>query len=83
MTKYEAETPLAFSIVVHGHLGQLEALMATIFRPHNSYCLYVDAKASKKFHRSVEQMVKNYKTTFPEVNISSSFFKLITTMLRI
>ena len=23
MTKYEAETPLAFSIVVHGHLGQL------------------------------------------------------------
>ena len=67
LTEYEHSTPLAFSIVVHNHIGQLEALMGSLFRPQNSYCIYVDPKTSSKFKSGVEKMMLNYKIMFPTV----------------
>ncbi len=66
-SQYENWVPLAFSIVIHDQLGQLEALLATIFRPHNSYCLYVDAKTQPDFKRGVQQLVQKYKDYFKKV----------------
>ena len=62
------ETPLAFAIVVHNQLGQLEALLASLFRPQNSYCLYLDKKTSAEFKQGAEKMVSNYKAKFPKVS---------------
>ena len=43
----ERKLPIAFSIITHGHLGILEAQLATLFKPHNAYCIYIDKKASQ------------------------------------
>jgi hypothetical protein len=47
--KYESETPLAFAILIHSQIGLFEALLALLFRPQNSYCIYVDQKTSDNF----------------------------------
>jgi hypothetical protein len=48
----EKKLPIAFSIITHGHLGILEAQLATLFKPHNAYCIYIDKKASQVVYMS-------------------------------
>ena len=48
-TEAERKVPFAFSILNHSNLGLLETLLSVIFRPHNSYCLYIDAKAPDSY----------------------------------
>ena len=60
------ELPLAFSIVAHGHLGLLEAQLASLFRSHNSFCIYVDKKAPDVFRRNVQNLVQCYQDHFAE-----------------
>ena len=43
----EREFPLAFSILFHKDLEQVENLLRTIYRPQNWYCLHLDADAPK------------------------------------
>lgn len=60
---------MAFSILCHGNLGQLEALLATIFRPQNVYCIYVDDKSPIEYKMAVRQLAAIYKYHFPEARI--------------
>ena len=48
----ERKLPIAFSIITHGHLGILEAQLATLFKPYNAYCIYIDKKASQVVYMS-------------------------------
>ena len=66
--KYESETPLAFAILVHNQMGQFEALLGSLFRPQNSYCIYLDQKTTEEFKSEVQQLVSNYKAKFPLVS---------------
>ena len=75
MEKYEAETPLAFAVLVHNQIGQFEALLASIFRPQNSYCIYLDKKTSDDFKEKVIKLVDNYKTVFPMVSSQITFLQ--------
>ena len=68
-TIHELKTPLAFSIVAHSHLGLLEAQLATIFRPNNAYCIFVDSKAIHTFKNVVSQLVDCYREKFPSTQI--------------
>ena len=52
--------------MTHGHLGILEAQLASLFKPHNAYCIYIDKKASKNFVSAVNQLIEAYKKLFPE-----------------
>ena len=54
----------------HGNLGLLEALMSTIFRPQNIYCIYVDDKAPKDYKKSVRQLAAIYQYHFSQVRVS-------------
>ena len=63
----EKRIPLAFSIIAHEQFPLLETLIASIFRPHNLYCIFVDAKAATEFHNLVQKMVNCYKSKFPQV----------------
>ena len=67
ITSYEKETPLAFSIMVHNQVGLFEPQIASIFKPHNSYCIFVDQKAEKKIHDLVSGIVTCYKQKYPQV----------------
>ena len=69
----ELETSLAFSIVVHNQIGLFESLMASIFRPQNSYCIFIDAKASSKFKTLVKALISCYTHQFPKVNLNMFF----------
>lgn len=69
VTQEELQTPLAFSIIAHNQISLLETLIASIFRPHNAYCIFVDAKASPEFQDMVSNLVDCYKSQFPQSNI--------------
>jgi hypothetical protein len=73
--KYESETPLAFAILIHSQIGLFEALLASLFRPQNSYCIYVDQKTSDNFKSKVDKLVDNYKQKFPQVTITLVLFE--------
>ena len=45
VSQEELEFPLAFSILFHKDLEQVEYLLRTIYRPQNWYCLHLDADA--------------------------------------
>ena len=39
----------------------LELSLASIFRPHNSYCLHVDSKSDERFQRTVSHILSCYR----------------------
>ena len=45
VSQEELEFPLAFSILFHQNLEQVENLLRTLYRPQNWYCLHLDADA--------------------------------------
>ena len=49
VTKEEEELPLAYVITAFTDARNVELTLATIFRPHNSYCLHIDAKSDRLF----------------------------------
>ena len=53
ITTEEKDFPLAFSIVMHENVEQMERLLHAIYRPHNVYCVHLDAKASDSLHQAV------------------------------
>ena len=69
ITDEEKKVPLAFSILCHSNLGILEALLASIFRPQNYYCIYVDNKVSSEFLNNVKRIINAYKIKFPKTFI--------------
>ena len=63
------KVPLAFSILCHSNLGILEVLLASIFRPQNYYCIYVDNKAPLEFLNNVKRLINAYKIKFSKTYI--------------
>ena len=45
VTDEESKFPLAFSILTYEDFAQSERLLRVIYKPHNLYCVHVDAKA--------------------------------------
>jgi len=60
----EEKHPLAFSIIAHGDARQLELLLASIYRPFNHYCLFIDPRADPLFKETIEMIVSCYKQHF-------------------
>ena len=57
----ERSLPLAYFMTVYTDARILELTLATIFRPHNSYCLHIDKKAEERFKRTVLQIINCYR----------------------
>ena len=49
ISKEELDLPLAYVLTVFSDPRNIELTLATIFRPHNSYCLHVDPKSDHMF----------------------------------
>ena len=78
----------AFYLTTYTDARSLELLLATIFQPHNSYCVHVDAKvtniqqmsnispkhsqASPQFRRTVQRLLSCYMARFPDTYIGTS-----------
>ncbi|CAG5133381.1 unnamed protein product, partial [Candidula unifasciata] len=46
----ETAFPIAYSIMMYRDADQAERLLRAIYRPHNYYCIHVDAKSDQKIH---------------------------------
>ena len=60
---------MAFTIVTHDQLGLFEVLLHTIFRPYNSYCIYIGSNTAENYRRSVEKLVNCYSFLYPGSNV--------------
>jgi len=53
-TDEERRFPIAFSLLTYENLKQTERLLRLIYRPHNVYCIHVDAKSPAEMHEGLE-----------------------------
>ena len=53
ISQEEKDFPLAFSIIMHEGIEQMERLLRAIYRPQNLYCIHLDAKASQSLHQAL------------------------------
>ncbi|XP_046366452.2 beta-1,3-galactosyl-O-glycosyl-glycoprotein beta-1,6-N-acetylglucosaminyltransferase-like isoform X1 [Haliotis rufescens] len=67
VSKAEAEFPIAFTVLMYKDFEQFERLLRAIYRPHNVYCIHVDAKSSS----GVRDSVTSLATCLPNVFLSS------------
>ncbi|ESN96332.1 hypothetical protein HELRODRAFT_163385 [Helobdella robusta] len=54
---------IAYNILTHENFQQLESLLSSLYRPHNQYCIHVDAK-SKDMIAKVQQLIKCFDNVF-------------------
>ena len=50
----ERRFPIAFSLLTYENLEQTERLLRLIYRPHNIYCIHVDAKSSAEMRDGLD-----------------------------
>lgn len=60
----EKDFPLAFNILAHRDVAQIELLLRTLYAPQNSYCIHIDAKASKGVHDAIKSLAKCFSNVF-------------------
>ena len=64
-----SESPLAFSHSIHGQAGILEVFLALTFRPGDSHCFHIDAKASDLTAKAVEAIISCYNQKYPSTTM--------------
>jgi len=65
VSQEELKFPLAYFITAYTDARNLELMLATIFRPHNSYCVHIDPKSDQTFTRTVKQLLYCYRARYP------------------
>ena len=63
----ELSFPLAFSLMMHKEVDRAERLLRMIYRPHNFYCVHVDAKAAPDVRAAMQGIAQ----CLPNVFLSS------------
>lgn len=64
MSKEEEEFPIAFTILTHTNVEQLERLLRALYRPQNIYCIHVDVKSDVEFFKAVLSLVRCFNNVF-------------------
>jgi hypothetical protein len=60
----EVEMPIAFSILTYDNIEQFERLLRIIYRPHNVYCIHVDAKSDPQYIEAIQSITKCFSNVF-------------------
>ncbi|KAK7116068.1 N-acetyllactosaminide beta-1,6-N-acetylglucosaminyl-transferase-like [Littorina saxatilis] len=64
VSEEELSFPLAFSILVHKDLDQVERLLRVLYRPHNVYCVHADRKSDADFQSGLRLIVSCLPNVF-------------------
>ncbi|XP_070762806.1 beta-1,3-galactosyl-O-glycosyl-glycoprotein beta-1,6-N-acetylglucosaminyltransferase 3 [Enoplosus armatus] len=67
LSEEERDFPIAYSMVIHEKIEMFERLLRAVYAPQNIYCVHVDQKSPKEFHKAVEAIV----SCFPNVFVAS------------
>lgn len=76
----ERNFPLAFAIKMHTNPVQAEQLLRTIYRPHNTYCIYVDKKSDIKtfeIMKSIGRCFHNIHVIENRINVIYSSINIV------
>ena len=65
--------PLAFNILTHRDADQLARLLRALYRPHNVYCIHVDAHSSPVFQSAVHHLA----ACFDNVQVASKLESIV------
>ena len=65
VSQEELNFPLAYFITAYTDARNVELMLASIFRPHNSYCVHIDPKSDSIFSRTVLQLLYCYRARYP------------------
>jgi len=72
-TDDERRFPIAFSLLTYENMEQTERLLRLIYRPHNVYCIHVDAKSPTEFSRGLKAIANCFDNVFiahPPVDVN-------------
>ena len=69
----EAEFPIAYNILIHKDIEQMESLLKVIYRPQNTYCIHVDRKSPNYLHNSVHSLAKCPDNVFVASKLCRAF----------
>lgn len=72
ITEEELKFPLAYVITFFSDPRNLELTLATIFRPHNSYCVHVDNKTDAIVRQTMLNILNCYRMKYPDSYIQPS-----------
>jgi len=64
VTDDERRFPIAFSLLTYENLEQTERLLRLIYRPHNVYCIHVDAKSLAELRHGLEAITRCFDNVF-------------------
>ena len=64
LSREELEFPIAYSILLYEDVEQAEKLLRAIYKPHNYYCIHVDADSAKVVHDAVEGIAGCFDNVF-------------------
>ncbi|KAL5018730.1 hypothetical protein ScPMuIL_004452 [Solemya velum] len=64
VSEEERTFPIAYSILFYKEIEQVETLLKAIHRPHNVYCLHVDAYSSQQIHNATESLASCFDNVF-------------------
>ncbi|XP_070172951.1 beta-1,3-galactosyl-O-glycosyl-glycoprotein beta-1,6-N-acetylglucosaminyltransferase-like isoform X2 [Littorina saxatilis] len=76
----ELSFPLAFNILVYKDVEQAERLVRAIYRPHNVYCIHIDAKSDRVFRRKltlISRCLPNVFLSDTSVNVTWGTFSTL------
>ncbi|KAJ8034663.1 Beta-1,3-galactosyl-O-glycosyl-glycoprotein beta-1,6-N-acetylglucosaminyltransferase 3 [Holothuria leucospilota] len=62
--KEEAAYPLAYIIVTHKEVAQVERLLRAIYQPQNIYCIHPDKKSPEIFHEALRSLASCFGNVF-------------------
>ena len=64
-----SESPLGFSHSIHQQAGILEVFLALTFRPGDSHCFHIDAKASDVTAKAIKAVISCYNQRYPNTTV--------------
>ena len=64
LSEEEANFPIAFNIIMHKDISQVEKLLRTIYRPQNIYCIHIDAKSTESLVSAVRTLANCFQNVF-------------------
>lgn len=71
-TQEEKDFPIAFSMMMYRDVEQAERLLRSVYRPHNVYCIHVDAKSNQE----IRNAMKGIAQCLPNVYLASKLNKV-------
>lgn len=66
-----AQSPIAYSILLHNDVEQFERFLMLIYHPNNIYCVHVDFQASEDVKKAVKSIADCFDNVFVTTRLES------------